>query len=136
MERLRRALATTIVGVLLLSVRASGTEEICQQVRLKPLHGVCGAVIDRSGAPVARAAVEILKDGTELVALQTGEDGKFSYDRLSAGNYDIQIQADGFRTFRFSIVMSKPDTRCKRALKVILTTGYPEICTNVYLVKR
>jgi Carboxypeptidase regulatory-like domain len=136
MGMMHRVLATALVGVLLLWVRATGTTETCLAFHLKPLHCVCGAVIDLSGAPIAGATVTVLKQGTEPIAQQTGDDGKFSYDKLSAGKYDIQIQAHGFKTFQFSIVIIRPDSRCKRALRVSLTTGYPEYCDGVFLVKR
>jgi Carboxypeptidase regulatory-like domain len=114
MGMIHRVFVTAVAGVLLLSVRAAGTTETCLALRLKPLHCVCGAVIDLSGAPIAGATVTVLKQGTEPIAQQTGDDGKFSYDKLSAGNYDLQIQAQGFKTFKFSIVLAKPDGRCKR----------------------
>jgi hypothetical protein len=133
---MHRIFATAVVGVFLLSVRTAGATRSCQELPLKPVHCVRGAVIDPSGAPVANATVKIFKHGTELAALQTREDGKFSYDRSSAGNYDIQVQAAGFEDLRFSVVVGKPNSRCKRALEVRLSVGGLENCNPVRLVKR
>jgi hypothetical protein len=102
MGTIHRVFVTAFVGVLLLSVRAAGTTETCLELHLKPLHCVCGTVVDLSGAPIGGATVTVLKQGTEPIAQQTGDDGKFSYDKLSAGNYELQIQAQGFKTFRLS----------------------------------
>ena len=134
--RMHTAFATVITGlVLLLPASSSSTTEICKEVRLKPLHCVCGTLIDTAGAPVARATVTILKDGTGHAAVNTGEDGKFSFDELKAGNYEFCVKANGFRSFRFPIVVVKPDSKCRRALKIRLTLGYPQNCTGVRVVK-
>jgi hypothetical protein len=110
------------------------SEVICSQERVKPVRHICGIVIDQSGAPVAHARVAILKGETELVAAETGEDGKFSFDGLKTGSYDVQAQKEGFHTFRFPIVLVKPGERCKRALEVELIVG-GEACAGVRLVK-
>jgi carboxypeptidase family protein len=134
--RAHAAFARLVAGLLLLLPASSpSTTEICKEVHLKPLHCVCGIVINALGEPVARARVTILRDGTGRAAIKTGEDGKFSFDDLKAGNYEVQVQAEGFRTFQFPIVLVKPDSKCKRALEVELTTGYPENCTDVHVVK-
>ena len=134
--RVCRTFAILVVGAfLLLPARISGTEETCLPLRLKPLRCVCGIIKDLTGEPVTGATVTIFENGSELVARHTGDDGKFSFDSLKAGHYDIQIQVSGFRVFRLTIVVVKPESRCKQALEVRMTTGYPENCTGVRLVK-
>lgn len=136
-RRVHAAFATVVAGlILLLPASSPSTTEICREVHLKPLHCVCGTVINALGEPVARARVTILRDGTGRAAVKTGEDGKFSFDELKAGNYEVQVQAEGFRSFQFPIAVVKPDSKCKRGLEIGLTTGYPENCTGVRLVKR
>lgn len=134
--RVRAAFTTVVAGVLLLLPASSpSTTAICEEVRLKPLHCVCGTLINAAGEPVARATVTILREGARRAAVNTGEDGKFSFDKLKAGNYEVQVQAEGYRTFQFPIVVVKPDSKCKRALEIGLTTGYPVDCTSVRFVK-
>jgi hypothetical protein len=40
---------------------------------------VCGTIVDQVGEVVPGATVTILKDGTEIAAVETGVDGKFSF---------------------------------------------------------
>jgi Carboxypeptidase regulatory-like domain len=134
--RMQSAFAAVIAGlVLLLPASSSSTSVICKEVRLKPLHCVCGTVLDATGAPVARATVTILKDGTDNAEVNTGEDGKFSFGEVKAGNYEFSVNANGFRSFQFPIVVAKPDSKCRRALEIRLTLGYPQSCTGVRIVK-
>lgn len=136
----RRALlvfATIVSGILLLvPSKTSASTEICDEIKLKVLHRVCGILINELGEPVVGATVTIFEKDAQLAVVHTNGDGRFSFNELKSGNYELQTQADSYRTFRFAIVVGKPNHRCKRALEVKLTTGYPENCTGVHLVKR
>jgi hypothetical protein len=128
-------LAIFVAGLLLPA--ASGTlgtsEVICSQARVKPIQRICGIMIDQTGAPVARARVAIREGETELFAVETGNDGKFAFDGLNAGSYDVLVKAEYFRIFQFPIVLVQPGRRCKRALEVeVVTAG--EVCSSVRLV--
>jgi hypothetical protein len=76
----------------------------------------------------------ILKDETEVSDVKTGKDGKFSFEGLAAGSYDVQAQGEGFVPLRFPLVLVQPSERCKRALEVELAVG-GEACSVVRLVK-
>jgi hypothetical protein len=136
METVRIVLAVIMAGLLLPTVTGPlrASEVVCIRTPLKPVHHICGIIIDLSGAPIAHAKVAILKDETELAGVETGEDGKFSFEELEAGNYDFQARGIGFVTFRFPIVLVRPSKQCKRALEVKLTTG-GENCSGARLVK-
>jgi Carboxypeptidase regulatory-like domain len=114
-----------IIGgfILLLPAGLSCATTCIAPPPLKPVHHVCGVVIDPSGGPVSNARVAILNGGREVASLQTGEDGKFSFDQLSAGHYDIQVGATGFVTALSSIVLVKPAPKSNRALQVHLDVG-------------
>ena len=134
--RMCAAFAITVTGLfLLLPAGYPSLEEICTGVRLQPLHCVCGTVINALGKPVARAAVTILEDGSARARVETGENGKFAFEMLKAANYEIQVQAEGFRTFKFPVAVAKPHSKCKQALEIELTTGSPENCSSVRIVK-
>jgi hypothetical protein len=128
--------AIAVAGLVLLLPASSTSDTICKEIHLKPVHRVCGTALDISGGPVARATVTVLKDGARSASFRTGEDGKFSLDELPPGTYQFQIEAKGFLSFQFPIVMDKPESKCKRALEITLSTGYPVNCTGVRLVKR
>ncbi len=59
----------------------------------------------------------------ELASVQTTEDGKFSFEQLEAGNYDIRVQADHYNSAQSPIVLAKPAMKCKRGLQVSLAVG-------------
>jgi hypothetical protein len=114
---------------------ASGTSEICAPVRLKPFHCVCGKFLDMTGAPIGHGRVTVFQQGAKTIDAETGNDGKFLIDGLKEGNYELQVEASGFKSFRFSIHLVKPEKKCKREIEVVLTLGYPQNCTGVRLVK-
>jgi Carboxypeptidase regulatory-like domain len=128
--------AVFVAGVFLLmptgALRAA--EVICSQQQVKPVRHIWGIIIDQSGAPVSRVKVSILKGQRELDVVETGENGEFSFDELDAGNYEVQAEKKGFRTFRFPIVLAKPERRRKKALEVELIVA-SEACPGVHLVK-
>ena len=121
-----------IAAVLLLLpwFSAAGTEEICG-LKLKPVHCICGTVINVAGEPVVGATITIFSNGSEAATVKTDESGKFSLDQLQAGSYQVAIQAHDFRSFQFPVALVEPHSKPKRALEIVLTTGYPENCTRV-----
>jgi hypothetical protein len=92
--------------------------------------------LDPLGEPIPHATVVLFRGGVQQGELKTGEDGTFSFDQKSAGNYVLRVAATGFKDTEFSIVVAKPQEKCKQALEIKLNLGYPEACTNVRIVKR
>ena len=86
------------------------------------------------GEPIPNAKVAILRGARELVSVQTSEDGKFSFEQLEAGNYEIRVEADHYNSVQSPFILVKPKTKCKRALQVILAAGMS--CSSVGLIKR
>jgi hypothetical protein len=130
----RIALAFMIVHIfvpLLAGVSKAGE---CQITPIKPIQCVRGIVIDISGGPISNAKVAIFRSGTEIVSIRTGADGKFSFERLKAGDYEIPVEANNFHTARTSIGVVAPASKCKWALQVVLGFGF-ECDTGVARVK-
>lgn len=122
-----------VVSVLLLSPgSSSGT--ICVYKRLAPLRQVCGVVVTPAGDPIPDAKLKILTRGTELAAVHTGQNGEFVFDRVDAGVYEIQVDASGFGTVRYAIVVAKPGVSCKKMLRIQLTLGIE--CADVQIVEK
>ncbi len=122
--KMGKPLAAIIVGFLLFFL--SGISRATECVALPPLrqiHHVCGFVSDPSGASVADAKVTILKDGSEVATMQSGADGRFAFEELKAGKYDMRVDAKGFVTAVSSVVLEKPGARCKKELDVLLGVG-------------
>jgi hypothetical protein len=121
---MRTLLVAMICGFILLLPAGFSSATTCIALPpLKPIHQAVGVVIDPSGEPIPNAKVAVLKDGREIVAMQTAKDGKFSFDRLEAGHYDIQVDAIGFKSAYSSIVVVKPTLKGKQALQVLLDVG-------------
>jgi hypothetical protein len=112
-------------------VRRAATET----TRLKPLRCVCGTIIDESGEVVLRADVVILKDGTEIATVETGKNGKFSFQAIKPGSYDLQARAFGFRVFSAPIVVANPAKKCRQRLEIVMVGGL-ETCLEVRVVNR
>ena len=122
--KMGKPLAATIVGFLLFFPSdISRATECIALPPLKPIHHVCGFVSDPSGASVADAKVTILKYGNEVATMQSGADGRFAFEELKAGKYDMRVDAKGFVTAVSSIVLEKPGGGCKKELDVLLGVG-------------
>ena len=64
---------------------------------------IAGIVTDPSGAVVAGAPVTATNTGTGVVATaQTDGSGFFNFPELPIGDYDIEVQQPGFKTYRKS----------------------------------
>jgi hypothetical protein len=122
---MRTPLVAIISGFILLLPSGFSYATTCIELPpLKPIHRVCGVVIDPLGEPIPNAKVAILKDG---------QDGKFSFEQLEAGHYDIHVEANGFKSAYSSIVLVKPAPKCKLALQVLLEVGMG--CSGIREVK-
>jgi Carboxypeptidase regulatory-like domain len=132
--KMRASLAGTVSFALLLLLAVSSCATTCLTLPpLKPVQHVCGVVFNNAGEPIADAHVVILKDGVEVVSMQTGADGRFSFEQLSAGNYDIQIQAKGYLGEASAITLVKPDAKCRQELKINLAIGMG--CSSISIGK-
>ena len=122
---MRIAIAIFITGLLLGStpVSCSTTTTCLGWPPLKPIRRICGFVIDRTGSRVPNARVTVLKDGQELGVLQTDQNGKFRFEQLPPGNYQIRVDADGFRSAYASVVVTKPGAKSRRVLEAVLDVG-------------
>jgi hypothetical protein len=129
----RGPFAALIVGILLFQPAGASYATTCVAIPVKPIHHVCGIVIDPLGEPISNAKVTILKGETELVTVQTGVDGKFSIEPLEARNYGLRVRSTGFQTAQSPIVVVKPQAKCKRVLEVVLAVGMG--CSGMALVK-
>ena len=119
-----KPLLAIIVGFLLFFPSdISYATECLAPPPLKAIHHVCGFVKDPSGAHVADAKVTILKEGNEVATMQSGADGRFAFEELKAGKYDMRVDAKGFVTAVSSIVVVKPGAGCKKELSVSLGVG-------------
>src|SRR5262245_9552950 len=64
-----------------------------------PTGSIVGVVRDPSGAVVPEARVEVVSDATGLArTIATSAQGDFSFPALSAGGYEVNVEAPGFQS--------------------------------------
>ncbi|RKH09186.1 hypothetical protein D7V97_17365 [Corallococcus sp. CA053C] len=80
----------TVTGV---GVSEGGTATQDFSLARVPSHEVSGRVTDASGAPVANATVTLL--GTPLAPAITGADGRYHFEKVPEGPYDVRVEAGG-----------------------------------------
>ncbi|MGA2981318.1 MAG: carboxypeptidase-like regulatory domain-containing protein [Terriglobales bacterium] len=125
-----------LAGPLVLLPETSRAEAICgKQHPLKPVHCVCGKLIDQSGGPVSGAVVRLNRKGAEFATVSTDADGKFLFRELQSDKYELAADFDGFRQFRSSIVLTKPAKKCRHGLVIVMVLTYPDNCGS-YVMKR
>ncbi|HZE80448.1 MAG TPA: carboxypeptidase-like regulatory domain-containing protein, partial [Candidatus Polarisedimenticolia bacterium] len=67
-------------------------------------ESVCGMVQDQSGASVSGAALELRTANTRLDAT-TDAGGQFCFRPLEPGEYELTVQARGFRTNQQKVIV-------------------------------
>jgi hypothetical protein len=73
----------------------AGTQATDQQ---KP-GTISGTVVDKSGAALVGAQVQLTRGNQSLAPdVQSGDDGQFSFTRISPGAYQVTVSANGFTT--------------------------------------
>ena len=84
--------------------------------------GVRGTVVSRSDrSPIAGAALELYQ-GTELVAAMTADDaGRFLFEGLDNGIYDLVIRAQDFLETRVNVTVN--DGYVKNMFNLSMTRG-------------
>jgi len=139
MQTKRALFASTVAGFLLMPIGRSRAEIVCGTPRpIKPVHCLCGQLVDQLGEPFADASVKVTKDGTDVATVQTGSDGTFLFGELKPGSYELNAQsgrARGFKPFRSPIVVTKPARKCRRGLVIVLMVINTENCGS-YVMKQ
>lgn len=92
---LRQALVVT--GSLLVSVCATTYSVSAQSVVTTGI--VRGILTDPTGAVLAGARVELLRESTDTAAIRlSNQEGVYLFPAVDVGNYQLKIMAPGFRT--------------------------------------
>jgi hypothetical protein len=102
----------------------------------KPLSHVCGIIVDPAKGMVANAKVQILKDDSVVAEAQSDNNGKFSFETLKEGSFQMRVTAEGFSTFEVPIRVQNPKAKCKASLKVTLSPGVGHPCGSSEVLKK
>ena len=127
---LMRVLHAAILAGILLPAHPLRAENTCpKELRLKPVRCICGTLTDLTGGPpLPGVIVRVLKDGAEVASVKSDGYGKFIFDDLKPGNYELSVQTEPYRIFRTRIVVTRPEKRCRRRLAIFLDVGSLENC--------
>jgi hypothetical protein len=132
MKRVRPLSASLLAALLLLLPSAVCSATTCIGLPpLKPIHRICGLVFLPNGHRIANAKVTVLQAGKEIAMQPTDNDGKFSFDQLKAGNYEIRVFVDAIPVAAAQIVLVHPEAKPKREIAVSMN---PNGCSNFSLV--
>jgi Carboxypeptidase regulatory-like domain/TonB dependent receptor-like, beta-barrel len=77
-----------------------------------------GQVVDQAGSAVKAANVTLRDDKQNEVGVEnTDQEGRFAFNNVSAGGYDIEVKATGFGSYRGEV---KVETTKTDQLKIVL----------------
>jgi Carboxypeptidase regulatory-like domain len=134
MKIIPKAIACLLAAFLLLPT-AHANEAICKPQKVKKVSRLCVVAIDPSGAPVAGVHLQVFDGEKEIAEGLTASDGRFSFDSLRAGSYQVKVHADGFKDDAFPIVVTNSSKKCKRAVEMLLYVGWLPCAGVIRLVK-
>ncbi len=99
-------------------VKAQGGASAARSSEDQPSQSLTGIVLDPSGAAIGRASV-VIRSGQDGQRQETTTDatGNFRFDRLRAGKYEVEFQAEGFRSARLPVAVTNRRTL---PLKIVL----------------
>jgi hypothetical protein len=101
---------------------------------LKPIHRICGVVLVPSGDRIANATVSVLDGDKEIAAKKTDGDGKFSFDQLKAGHYELRIRVDGVPGIASTkVVLTRLNAESKQEIAANIFLGIAN-CSSFPLV--
>jgi hypothetical protein len=133
MLRVQAFFAFAALGLLLsLPSVASPATTCVAQPPLKPIHRICGVVFFPSGDRISNAKVTVLQEDKEIAAQQTDKDGKFSFDGLKGGRYEIRVWTENGGAYA-QVILTRPATKAKRELAVNINLSGS--CSSISLVK-
>jgi vitamin B12 transporter len=69
-----------------------------QRLTAQAQGGVSGEVVDALGARVAGAAVTLMRDGSQVAQTKTTAEGRFTFQNVEAGRYQVSATAQGFQS--------------------------------------
>ena len=120
---LKRLVSLAACACLLLAAAVAGAQEIT--------GGIVGTVKDAAGAGVPGATVTITDLAKQAVVrtLTTSEEGEYSAPQLPVGNYEVSIEAPGFK--RYVETNVKVDVNQRRTIDAALEAGRVEEVVTV-----
>jgi len=132
MKRVRPMFASLLAALFLSLPSTISSATTCVGLPpLRPVHRICGVVFFPSGDRIANAKVTVLQAGKEIALQETDNDGKFSFDHLEAGKYEIRVHVEAVPVVATDLVLVRPQAKPKREIAVNMM---PQGCSSFSLV--
>ena len=129
----RAMFAALLVALLFSWPLGAGAANTCIALPpLKPVHRIWGVVFFSSGDRIAKAKISLLQAGKEVATQESDNDGKFSFDRLEPGKYEIRVQFEPLRIAATEVVLVRPEKKTKQEIAVNISLAG---CHSFGLVK-
>src|ERR1044071_1097093 len=97
-----------LLAVALVTLAARTTFPVFAQ---DPTGAIRGTVTDQNGAVIQNASVTVTNKATgDTRHVSTGNDGIYAVATLLPGDYEIKIEAQGFKTYNISVVVQTGNT--------------------------
>ena len=70
--------------------------------------GIKASIVSRAGrAPISGADIELYRGGEKLAGIRSDAEGRFLFDRLDDGNYNIRVTSPGFTETEINVTVEK-----------------------------
>jgi hypothetical protein len=134
-DRMNGAWSTALLAFVL-AMKSSTQADVCVFERPKPIRHVCGLIVDSQTEPIGGAKVTLFKRGKELLTARSSEDGKFDLQKVPNGHYELLVEHQFFKWFRFAFIVTRTSDICTSQLRVEMATGIPHDCENLRVVEK
>jgi hypothetical protein len=124
-----------LLAALLLLPAAHANEAVCKPQKVKKLSRLCAVVIDQSGAPVAGVQLLVFDGEKKIAEGITASGGRFSFDSLKPGSYQVKVHGNGFQDDAFPIVVTNSAKKCNRSVQILLYVGWLPCTGMIHLAK-
>jgi hypothetical protein len=128
MKHVRAPLASFLAALLLALPSTAPSATTCVGMEpLKPVHRIWGVIFLSSGDRLANATVSVLVADKEIAVTKSDDHGKFSFDRLKAGHYELRIRLEELPSgvAGAEVVLVRPNAKSKREIAVNFKPGTP-----------
>lgn len=113
-----------VIALLLLAATwvTPSVADVCVYKPPRVRH-VAGRVVDSSGRPISSVNIAIIQGGESVASAMTDDNGKFRFDSLKEGAYELAATANGFQSARYKFLLRRPSEHWNRSLQIELAVG-------------